>query len=260
MTTKQARPKFEIVSVDRMVIDTRYQRKLMEHRVGKIVDEFNPAQLGALEVSRRENGVCAVFDGQHRLAALKALGEDDAPCIVHVGLSAQQEAELFVRLQRDRRPPTPVERFRAQLFSGDKDAQMIADALLRSGYVVGNGANDVKAVASIEKIAAKHGVEILARVFNVIRDAWYEDPYSLDGSIIGGMGEVLADYSERWNESHTERLRKQAPVDIKRRAQAGRANLGGSAPMFVATELRKAAGLRGRPPQKRVKLQVVASA
>lgn len=252
MTTAEKKPKFDVVPVTRLVIDTRYQRKLMEHRVGKIVDEFNPAQLGVLEVSRRKNGSCAVFDGQHRLSALKALDEKHAPCLVHVGLTPQEEADLFVRLQRDRRPPTPVERFRAQLFSGDKQAQQIAAALTENGYAVGSGSNDVKAVTTIERITRKQGIEVLTRSFGVIRDAWFGDDYSLDGSIIGGVAECMADYGDRWTDEHTHRLRLSSPVDIKRRAQGkGAVNIGGSAPIHVALEIRKAAGLRGRPPVKR---------
>jgi hypothetical protein len=244
-------PTFKAVSTSRLMIDPRYQRPLNEHRAGKIANEFSYSQLGALEVSQRKNRSIAVFDGQHRLTALKSLGIKSAPCLVHIGLSAQEEAELFVRLQRDRRPPTPVERFRAQLFSGDVAAKGIAAALLQSGYVVGTSSNDVKAVTMIERIYAKHGTDVLERVFAIIRDAWYEDPYSLDGSIIGGLGEVLADYGDRWRDANTALLRSQAPVDIKRKAQANRANLGGSAPLAVGAQIRKAAGLRGRPPRAR---------
>lgn len=65
--------------------------------------------------------------------------------------------------------------------------------------------------------------------------------------IIGGLGEVVADYGDRWTEDHTTRLRMTAAIDVKRRAQAKRANLGGSAHLAVAVEIRRTAGLRGRP-------------
>lgn len=244
-------PTYRRVNLDRLVIDTRYQRPLHEHRIGKMVDEWNPAQQGVLEVSKRDDGSHAVFDGQHRLAALKALGRKTAPCLVHTGLSSQDEANLFVRLQRDRRPVSPVERFKAQLFSRDPRAKEIAKALTAAGYKVGNGDNDVKAVASVERIAAKHGLDVLAQTFEIIRDAWFGDRYSLDGSIIGGLAEVVTDYGYKWEPRHTDRLRLQAPVDIKRRAQGkNAANFGASAALIVAREIRKSAGLAGRPPKR----------
>lgn len=246
---------YKRVPVERLIIDSRYQRPLNEHRIGRMIDDFRPAQLGTLEVSHRPGGQFAVFDGQHRLAALKALGKKTAPCLVHEGIDAQEEADLFVRLQRERRPATPVERFKAQLFSGDHEAAQIAGALTASGFKIGSGEHDVKAVSSVEKLASRHGIEIVRRTFETIRDAWFGDPGSLDGSVIGGLGEVIGDYSDRWDSKHVDRLRLQAPIDIKRRAQGKRANLGGSAHIAVAAEIRKTAGLTGRPRRKAAEVE-----
>lgn len=245
-TQTQPTTDFDALPVDKLVIDGRYQRQLNEHRVGKMVEGWNPSLLGTLEVSARANGTFAVFDGQHRLSALKALGQPKAPCIVHRGMGAQEEAELFVKLQRDRRPPTPVERFRAQVFAGDPDAIKIADAITLAGFRVGTNIGDLRAISSVERVASRHGHDVLLRTLVTIRDAWFGDEYALDGTIIGGLASVLDDYSDRWEERHTNRLRTQAPIDIKRNAKSIGLGGNGIAQHAVAAQIRKAAGLTGR--------------
>ena len=75
------------VPVEDLFVDPSYQRTLDEKRVDRIASEFDPALLGTREVSAR-NGRSAVFDGQHRLAALRKIGRRSVPCIVHRELSA----------------------------------------------------------------------------------------------------------------------------------------------------------------------------
>jgi len=259
MTTPST-TEFDAIPVSKLVIDGRYQRQVNDHRVGKMVENWKPSLVGTLEVSKRPNGTYAVFDGQHRLSAIKALSLKKAPCIVHKGLTVQDEADLFVRLQRDRRTATPVERFKAQVFSGDKFATDISDIITRCGFKVGTNPGDLRAVTSAERVARGYGLEVLELTLGTIRDIWFGDDYALDAVIIGGLAMVLHDYSDRWEDRHANRLRLQAPIDIKRRAQAGGGNFGGSASTVVAAQIRKAAGLTGRRrKQKEPTLELVSA-
>jgi ParB-like nuclease domain len=239
-------PTMKRVNIDTLVIDTRYQRHLNEHRIGKMVDEWNPGQQGVLEVSKRDNGTYAVFDGQHRLAALKAMGRKTAPCNVHEGLDAQGEASLFVRLQADRRSPTPVERFKAQVFSGDKDAIRIANIIAESGFRTGTNTGDLRAIVAIERVARKHGDDVLRQTLEAIRDIWYGDEYALDGLILSGFGQFLSDYGSKFTERHADRLRTTLPILIKRRAAAIGVGGNGQAAHAVALHIRKACGITGK--------------
>ena len=55
----------EVIPLDRMFLET-YQRTLQQHKVDKIVKEFDSSKLGVLMVSERPDGRYAVIDGQHR--------------------------------------------------------------------------------------------------------------------------------------------------------------------------------------------------
>src|SRR3954452_18659822 len=102
--------KYRRIATDEIVVDERYQRPVEDYRVQKIAEHFDETLFGVLEVSRR-NGTCAVFDGQHRLEAARRIGLGVVPCLVHEGLSPEDEAQLFVRLQRERKNINPNDRF-----------------------------------------------------------------------------------------------------------------------------------------------------
>ena len=72
------------ISLDKLNIDLRTQRNLMEGQVKKIVKEFSPSAFGRIIISMNpdENGKHHIQDGQHRVAALKLLGYEEAPCIM----------------------------------------------------------------------------------------------------------------------------------------------------------------------------------
>lgn len=77
------------ISIDKIVVDGRYQRPVEEKRVARIVDNFDPRQIGALELSKRKNGTYGIIDGQHRLLALKAVGRKKVQALVHEDLTVK---------------------------------------------------------------------------------------------------------------------------------------------------------------------------
>jgi hypothetical protein len=251
--------KYRRVPLDEIVVDERYQRPLEEGRVERIATNFDEAQLGVLEVSRR-NGKCAVFDGQHRYRALLKLGVKDAPCLVHDDMTPSEEADMFVRLQRDRKPVHPVDRFRAQLFAGDSRAIDITASVKAAGYDIGHvgpeagPSSTIRAVVAVERLYSRGGGEAIGAALGFITDHWAGDPRCTDGHLIEGVYEFIALYSDRLGVEEHDRLRSTPPVDILRRAAGRQAGLGGnpgSKRHLVAAELHATAGLNGRPRKPR---------
>ena len=78
-----------------------YQRVLNNARVKRIADNFDPARVGVLLLSKRGPHSYAIVDGQHRLCAMRQIGVPDAVCIVVVGLSYEEEANYFRIQTRD---------------------------------------------------------------------------------------------------------------------------------------------------------------
>lgn len=242
------------IPVASLTIDKRYQRPLDERRVKKIAKDFNPRLLGSLEVAERKGGKWAVFDGQHRLAALKVLAEPAAPCRTHTGLSAQEEAELFVALQVERRNINHLDRFNARVFSGDKVARhinrLVEAAGFRIGYQAAGGSRAIRAVSTLERLYEKDGPDGLAGSLDSLH-VWNGDPKVTDGQLLEGVAILRRGYLDRLTDESWAKLAEVAPSVILRRAHGNAAGGGGWSAQFVAVELRKISGVRGRPANAR---------
>lgn len=253
--TKVGRKVRSAVPLDELMVDPTYQRVLDERRVRRIVDEFDPALLGTLEVSVR-NGRSAVFDGQHRLAALKRLRHDSVACVVHSGLSVADEARLFVQLQTERKALPPLDRFRARLVSGEEAAISIDRIVRAAGYEVtdSSGASAIGAVTALDRTFAldKTG-DLLAQALDLLT-VWKGEPKANDGALIQGLGLFVRDHGQHPKVKSGEVIAafEEVPARVVlRRAIASLANGGGSGsrPLAVQRELRRMAGVRA--PRKR---------
>lgn len=241
------------VNMDSLVVDGRYQRPPDERRIAKIIDGYDAKLLGTLEVSKRSNGTYAIIDGQHRFEALKAVGRKQVPALVHEGLTVQQEADLFARTNMGRKPLTPVQRFKAQVFAGDQTAVDIAKIVTKYGFkitddnfAVASGQGVIRSITTLEQIYKRGGTPLLDKTLAAISDLWFGIPGCTDGSMIAGMGQFMHIYGDRFDERHAERLRREEPIMILRRAKGiALRSSGQRIAMLVADQLRKATGVRG---------------
>lgn len=247
--------KYRRVATDEIIVDERYQRPVEEFRVKKIAEGFDETLFGVLEVSRR-NGKCAVFDGQHRLEAAKALGMKDVPCLIHEGLSAEAEAKLFVRLQRERKNINPNDRFKARIFFGDPVALEIKSIANDAGFEIKPNAADglrdlwrIRAVSALERVYVRYGPDHLADTLKTVADWWGGDRKATDGALVEGMAFFLKVYEGRLREDHIESLRTTAPQTILRRAIGGMHGGGSALALLVGEELKRTSGMRGPMPK-----------
>lgn len=237
----------EMVPVDKLFVDPKYQRGLTT-LIKRMEDDFDPAMFIPLQASERKNGKLAVFDGQHRLEAARDLNYAEVPCLVYHGLSPQQEATLFSRLQRERRNITAADRFRATLY-GDpsrpetemaKEVERIAEM---AGFTVGSVKKDGKvpiasptALESIYKVTkgAMNGPEALSTALSTIALVWKDEKRSTDADLIKGMGLLYVRHADKIDEEQlVERLREVTPGIILGRAQESRTGRGGGGAAYA---------------------------
>lgn len=250
--------RYKRVPLADLFVDEGYQRVLDENRVNGIVENFEPALLGALEVSHR-NGKCAVFDGQHRLEALRRRGHKDAPCLVHEGLDVPDEAMLFVRLQTQRRSLKPIDRFKARLCAGDEQAHAIRGIVEEHGYRIAGGHGgdraEIGAVTALDRVYARGGIYLLNETL-ALMTVWQGEPRSTDGALIEGLGIAVQRFEgdRRW-EGIESALAGITATSLLRKAMAALEMGGGSAsrPGAVAKEAGKLVGIRG-PYKKRERI------
>lgn len=243
-------PAYKRVPVESLYVDDRYQRPVDESRIKRMAAHFDEALVGALEVSQRNGtGSYAVFDGQHRLEAAKLAGLKNIPCLIHKGLVPEEEATLFVALQRQRKTINPIDRFRARVFTNDETALMVEEIAEACGYQIADSRrpgshNALRAIGAVERIYRRGN---LAETLTLARDLWEGDDKSTDGALLEGLSVVEQGYGQRLDDAAKKRLREVAPVVILRRAMGPMRGGGSAMAAHVASEIRKVAGLRGRP-------------
>lgn len=245
--------RYQRVTLDKLIVDEAYQRHLDERRVEKIAEEFDPALLGTLEVSQR-NGKSAIFDGQHRFAALKQLGVKDAPCLVHQNLSVQDEAMLFVKLQTQRKSLRPLDRFRGRLTAGEEAAQRIRDVVENHGYMIAESGHPhcIGAVTALDRVYARGGAALLDATLKYV-SIYRDEPKGTDGAIIEGIAIALDKYRDNPRmDGLWEPLSQITAGSILRKAIAILESGGGSAsrPIAVSKVVAGLVGIRG-PYKKR---------
>lgn len=185
-----------------LFVDYAYQRELDDNRVARMVKAYDPALVGIIEVSRRDDESYAILDGQHRWAAEKDHSFDltDSPhiaCRVHTGLSLADEAKLYHQLNTTRRTLTGWDRWLARRASGDAEVLAIDACAAECGYTIQmrGGDNVLRATKACENIVALGGTGLLTEALTTIRAAYGGDQTALDGAILGGVAFVLDSYT-----------------------------------------------------------------
>lgn len=177
------RPRSADLPASRLMVDRQYQRDPDRHQVERMARDMSAVgidwiALGALIVSDRGNGELAVMDGGGRRQALiiSGNGEVPVPCIVHAGLTLQDEAREYVRLNRERLAVTSYDLYRGELVAGDEAVQRINLCLtergLRAVSQSSTAGDGVRAIATVKEIERFNGIHALRRVLDLTLGAW----------------------------------------------------------------------------------------
>lgn len=181
------------IPADRFVIETEYQRMLNEAKVDAISRQYNPHLDELLTVNRRKNGEFALIDGQHRLASGRRLGHDKFVCRV-VEVSPEEEARLFIDLNRNRIFLTPVAMFKAELAAKVPIAIEITKVLAERDFHIGKkeGRGRIECVVALKRIYSRGGWVGLARALDALCLAWPDDePGRFQANVLLGVDEYL---------------------------------------------------------------------
>ena len=129
---KNAPGEFLMIPKADLEVDHAYQRnQINQRRVDALCRAWDWIACGCLVVALRDDNKWFVMDGQHRkLAADQRADIDELPCLVFETASRREEALGFLAINQGRVVVGSLDRYRAQLLSGDKTAAAV-EALLR---------------------------------------------------------------------------------------------------------------------------------
>lgn len=166
-------------------IDHGYQRALNDDKRKRIAANFNWAAFGVLLVGRR-GGDLFVVDGQHRLAAALSRSDvSDVPVAIFDLGGSRDEAVDFLVANKDRRPLSGIEAFKAQITTNDPHAILVQELVAASGREVGvSSPKTVACVANLYRFA-QADAEALKSVWPVVVELCRDE--KMDNRLVGGL-------------------------------------------------------------------------
>jgi hypothetical protein len=188
------------VPIPQMRVNPLAQRRLNSQRVEHLVANFDPEQIGTPTVNTRD-GWYYIIDGQHRVAALNAVGWGDqsVQCWTYDGLTEQEEAERFLKIN-DTLPVSALDKFHRSVLAG-WDPECDVDRIVRAlGLCVTKEKvqGGIAAVAALLRVYERSDAKTLSRALRIIRDA-YGDA-GLGGPVIEGIGMLCQRYNGQVDE------------------------------------------------------------
>lgn len=193
-----SKPKFAWIALDQLTVYEEVQRDPpSKEKVREIADVFDMRKIGVLTVNKRLDGTFSIIDGQRRAAALRMLGKDKirVPCNLFDGMSAAEEADMFLALQTHRQAGT-YDKFKVGITANRPSCNGVAEVLLRHGWRCGRGAGNgvASCVRSLEQVWGLDGDgKILDRVVTTLTGAFGKDEGAMNGHLVAGLGMLLAE-------------------------------------------------------------------
>ncbi len=176
-------------------VDPAVQRTLRQARVQAIAGDFHPEALGVLTTSFRGAQRIHIVDGQHRYRAAEAAAFTGViQTMEYHGLSIPEEAALF-RLLNQTEKVSPIDQFLVACIEGKPDSVRIAGFLSDAGWTISSGAGRgrISAIRSLERVYALNH-DAAAAALTVLTAAFGHEPTAVQGSLIEGLGRMLARY------------------------------------------------------------------
>ena len=219
----------ELLSTGELYSGQPYQRPVLDRVVDKLVREWDPRLLTPLVVSYRD-GRYNLVDGQHRVCAMRKKngGKDvTALCRVYHGLTYEQEAELYYKLDRAKGHLRMAHATKALVESGaDAEIIEIKRLLENAGFVWAldkptGEAFEVEATHAVINAYRLLGGAAFSRMLELTARTWHGAPSSVKASFLSGMALFLKTYeTELDDDVFIKRLSAIDPEEILRRGKA----------------------------------------
>lgn len=213
------------LSTSQLTSGLPYQRPVEQKDVDRIIREWNDREITPVVVSFRD-GKFNVVDGQHHIEAMrqKAGGRDViVPCIIHTGMTYEDEAALYARLDRDKKRLTLRQHTKAVVEAGSDAKVMEVKRLTEEvGFVwaLKEPTGEPFEIAPIRALLNAYqllGGEAFARMLSLLAGAWQGTPNSLKASMLSGMALFVKTYeTELSDRAFIRRMSLVSPEEIIR--------------------------------------------
>ncbi|MEY9235344.1 hypothetical protein ABIF78_007667 [Bradyrhizobium japonicum] len=242
------------------VVWVESQRPYKESEARLIADNFDPDLFDPLKVTKPNgNGIFHICDGQHRKGAVEMLWGSDqmVPCHVSPEGDPKRAAEIFLKTNTARRPPTSIDHFKVSVVAELKNEVAIDRIVRHNGFRVDGGQSKeaISAVSSLRNIFSVCGPQVLDQTLRVLHEIWRDDRNAVAGPILRGFGYFLNEFGPYAKHARLVDVvrKKWTPGTLLRDAKAGKEVHGGSTQASMVELLVRTynRNLRGDTPLKR---------
>ncbi len=197
-----------LLAVAALLVDHAYHRPETPTRIQKLAEAWEPDSMGRVQVNVRNGGGKYVWDGQHRLGAMKLLGIAQVHCTTFYGWDVQREARAFVEANAGQEKLSCYEVHVASLAGGDFRARAIEQVVREFGFHIDARRSNTRdgkpratqdyvlAVATLYRIYDRKtcgGAEGLRQVLRILTGAYpgRAQAHMADGDMLHGLHAFL---------------------------------------------------------------------
>lgn len=201
-----------------------YNRGINRAHVNRIKRNFHEDMVQPAIVSFRD-GKYWIVDHQHQTQAIFELNGSDPntpiKCSVRTGLTYEQEADLYYRLNTGSRPLNFSDKLVGLIESKDATALEFRDTIESCGYVIGGGTNNSFNALSLawKVFNTRGGKERLEEILTLTHECWPNNKNGADGRIIDGILVFLRVHGSEYQRERFIKVMSQTnPKDIVTKA------------------------------------------
>ncbi len=218
-------PTLEWIGVDRLLVDTEYQRRAdgsaSRRIIGGMLKEWKWPLCQPLAVSRRVDGSMYVLDGQHRLEGARQRGDiPHLPCVVVSGIERAAEASTYIDLNTARQKLSENDKFLGMLAAGDPDAITISRLLEVTSWTITRKNNtshwnpgELQCAPMLARLLGQRGEHALRFALGTLRAAYPDTGVRNSATMLKALVDVFTESVNRGITANTicERLGKTPP-------------------------------------------------
>ena len=120
-----APPDIRHIPIRDLMVDQKYQREVTisgRRVIERIIMDFKWSRFGIITVAKANtSNKFAVIDGQHRVIAMKAIGQTTVPCLVISESDRIEQAKDFIGINTNKTRVTAAQAFKARLAAEDPE-------------------------------------------------------------------------------------------------------------------------------------------
>ena len=198
----------------------KYNRPINKKKVEQIVEDFHEDEVRPVIVSRHKDGSMTILDGQHGAKAQSIIFGEDCYiwCDIREGLSYEEEANLFVRLNTDSRLLGKPDEIRGRIESNEEDAVMFKKHVEAAGYTLFGGVNPLTAISTAYKIYSEKacGGAFLTNLLATVDQIWPDNSSATNAAILKGVRNLLVYNKDQGIDRGNliKKLRKKTPAQL----------------------------------------------